>query len=126
MRVPEKAAPLDDVLKALKSLKLEELPREQQPLVEVALLLDQPQPMLREKILKAIKDKPLRLARIATRYTCEVSDNPMENRRLEEVTPEQVFTYGWQRKFEGAPDEAMMKAFEQLMVEAETAEEQDV
>ncbi len=66
IRLPQST--LDDALNAIASLKLPDCPQEAQPFLEVRLLLPKPEARIRERILAAIADKPVRLARISTQY----------------------------------------------------------
>ena len=69
LRIPSKAAPLEDVLVALDALDLPDRAFQERPYLEVNVLLDKPQARLREKITAALADKPVRLTRIHTEYT---------------------------------------------------------
>ncbi|OAN14251.1 exonuclease sbcCD subunit D [Photobacterium jeanii] len=119
LKVPTKAAPLDLVLAELKALEVEELPREQQPFLEVHVLLDQPQALLREKVLQAIDGKAVRLAKITPHYQQTEQQNPLNQQRLSEVSPQQVFALSWAKKYDGEPNTAMATAFEELLIHVE-------
>ncbi|KJG07060.1 metallophosphatase [Photobacterium angustum] len=122
LKVPTKPTPLDEVLAALKALPDDELPREQQPFLEVHVLLDKPQALLREKVLQALEGKSVRLAKITPHYShCEQQDS-LQHRRLSEVSPQQVFALSWNKKFDGEPTEAMAEAFETLLTQVEEQE----
>ncbi len=97
-RVPEKPAPLDTVLANLAALAPQALPLAQQPLLDVPVLLDKPQPMLREKILAVLEGKPVRLAKITPHYREKSQDTDFRQQRLSEVEPFQVLRHGWQQK----------------------------
>lgn len=122
LRVPEKALPLDSVIKELEQWCPETLPIEQQPLLEVPVLMDAPQPLLREKIRAALEGKSVRLAKITPTYSQQASQSPLDHKRLDEVTPEQVFDFGWQQKFEGEPSSAIKSAFTQLLDQRDNEE----
>ena len=64
LRVPATPQPLEAVLLALAALELAELPPERQPLLEVRVLLDAPEPGLRARVESALAGKPVRLAKI--------------------------------------------------------------
>lgn len=72
LKAPAKPAPLDEVLAVLKALPDDELPREQQPFLEVHVLLDKPQALLREKVLQALEGKRYVLLK-SLRITINVS-----------------------------------------------------
>jgi len=115
IRLPKKAEPLEEVLSQLADLKLEALPEEQQPWLELNIRLEQPQPDLRQKIEKALGDKPIRLIKITTSYTGKhesLADEVKEE--LEDLKPEDVFKRCWKRKHsEQIPDE-YLQAFREL------------
>ncbi|WP_316934127.1 exonuclease SbcCD subunit D C-terminal domain-containing protein [Grimontia hollisae] len=123
LRKPSKPQPLDVVLQELKNWQPDTLPRESQPLVEVPVLMDAPQPMLREKIHAALEGKPVRLARIAPHYTQQDQAEHFAAKRLDDVSPEQVFQYGWEQKFDGAPPQEICDAFHALLTMVEEQEE---
>lgn len=119
LKVPAKAAPLEEVLVALKALPDDELAREQQPFLEVHVLLDKPQALLREKVLLALEGKSVRLAKITPHYQHVEQQDSLQHRRLSEVSPQQVFALSWNKKYDGEPDVAMTAAFEALLVQVE-------
>ncbi|WP_318514209.1 exonuclease SbcCD subunit D C-terminal domain-containing protein [Photobacterium leiognathi] len=122
LKVPTKSAPLDEVLAALKALPDDELPREQQPFLEVHVLLDKPQALLREKVLQALEGKSVRLAKITPHYNQREQQDSLQHRRLSDVSPQQVFALSWNKKFDGEPTEAMAEAFETLLTQVEEQE----
>ena len=101
LRMPEKPVSLDETLKILKKWQIEPLEKHQQPLVEVPVLLSEPEPMLREKIQQVLEGKPIRLAKITPHYENKTQETAFNHKRLDEVSVEQVFLYGWQQKFSG-------------------------
>ncbi|WP_305402724.1 exonuclease SbcCD subunit D C-terminal domain-containing protein [Photobacterium leiognathi] len=122
LKVPTKPAPLDEVLAALKALPDDKLPREQQPFLEVHVLLDKPQALLREKVLQALEGKSVRLAKITPHYNQREQQDSLQHRRLSDVSPQQVFALSWNKKFDGEPTEAMAEAFETLLTQVEEQE----
>ncbi|UKA24841.1 exonuclease SbcCD subunit D C-terminal domain-containing protein [Photobacterium damselae subsp. damselae] len=124
LKVPTKPAPLDEVLAALKALPDDELPREQQPFLEVHVLLDKPQALLREKVLQALEGKAVRLAKITPHYNQREQQDSLQHRRLSDVSPQQVFALSWNKKFDGEPTEAMVEAFETLLTQVEEQDEE--
>ncbi|MCL2875911.1 MAG: exonuclease SbcCD subunit D C-terminal domain-containing protein [Betaproteobacteria bacterium] len=64
LRVPERFAPLDEVLQALKALEIDAAQQDLQPLLEVQLLASLPPTDLRAQVEAALADKPVRLAGI--------------------------------------------------------------
>ncbi|PKQ81100.1 exonuclease sbcCD subunit D [Aeromonas sobria] len=115
IRLPQST--LDDALKAIASLELPACPQEAQPFLEVRLLLPKPEARIRERILAAIADKPLRLARITTSYqgSGEGLADSRERRRLDELSPSEVFSLCYQRQFEGEPEAELVASFEEIL-----------
>ncbi len=122
LKAPTKPAPLDEVLVALKALPNDVLPHNQQPFLEVHVLLDKPQALLREKVLQALAGKSVRLAKITPHYTQREQQNGLQHRRLSDASPQQVFALSWAKKFEGEPTQAMLDAFETLLTQVEEQE----
>ncbi|MEN3755909.1 exonuclease SbcCD subunit D C-terminal domain-containing protein [Aeromonas veronii] len=115
IRLPQST--LDDALKAIASLELPACPQEAQPFLEVRLLLPKPEARIRERILAAIADKPVRLARITTSYQGSgggLADG-REQRRLAELSPTEVFRLCYQRQFEGEPEAGLVASFEEIL-----------
>ncbi|MGL5323254.1 MAG: exonuclease SbcCD subunit D C-terminal domain-containing protein, partial [Aeromonas sp.] len=115
IRLPQST--LDDALKAIASLELPACPQEAQPFLEVRLLLPKPEARIRERILAAIADKPVRLARISTQYqgSGEGLADGRERRRLDELSPTEVFRLCYQRQFEGEPEAGLVASFEEIL-----------
>lgn len=115
IRLPQ--SPLDDALKAIEALTLPPCPQEAQPFLEVRLLLPKPEARIRERILAAIADKPVRLARISTQYqgSGEGLADGRERRRLDELSPTEVFRLCYQRQFEGEPEAQLIASFEEIL-----------
>ncbi|ODP96875.1 MULTISPECIES: exonuclease SbcCD subunit D C-terminal domain-containing protein [unclassified Salinivibrio] len=124
LRVPDKPAPLDEVIEALQALTLSSLSLDMQPLLEVPVLLDAPQPMLREKILAALEGQPIRLAKITPHYRDRTHERQFREQRLSDVEPFQVFRHGWQQKYQGEPDPAIAATFSHLLEQLEQDEDQ--
>ncbi|MFM5512655.1 exonuclease SbcCD subunit D C-terminal domain-containing protein [Aeromonas veronii] len=115
IRLPQST--LDDALSAIASLELPDCPQEAQPFLEVRLLLPKPEARIRERILAAIADKPVRLARISTQYqgSGEGLADGRERRRLDELSPTEVFRLCYQRQFEGEPEAGLVASFEEIL-----------
>ena len=123
LSIPAKPAPLDEVLQELAQLELTDRAHEQQPFLEVNILLDKPQALLREKVLQAINDKPVRLTKINPHYLQQDTQNKLQHRRLADVSPEQVFALGWSKKYQGEPDALMQHAFAELLLASDESVE---
>lgn len=115
IRLPQST--LDDALNAIASLELPDCPQEAQPFLEVRLLLPKPEARIRERILASIADKPVRLARISTQYqgSGEGLADGRERRRLDELSPTEVFRLCYQRQFEGEPEAGLVASFEEIL-----------
>lgn len=122
LKIPASPATLDQVLDELAALDAEEVPREQQPLLEVHVLLDKPQALLREKVLQALEGKAVRLAKITPHYQQQEQQDNWGHRRLSDVSPQQVFALSWAKKYDGEPNEEMAAAFESLLFQLEDSE----
>ncbi|CAJ1824277.1 exonuclease SbcCD subunit D C-terminal domain-containing protein [Aeromonas jandaei] len=115
IRLPQ--SPLDEALEAIEALTLPPCPQEAQPFLEVRLQLPKPEARIRERILAAIADKPVRLARISTQYqgSGEGLADGRERRRLDELSPTEVFRLCYQRQFEGEPEAQLVASFEEIL-----------
>jgi len=119
LRIPngKDFAVLPEVLGQLQSLKLENLPVEQQPLLELRIRLEKPEPGLRQQIEEAIAKLPVRLLKISTAYSGSeksLADLKIEE-RLEELQPLDVFQRCYQNKYDQDAPEAMNALFNQLV-----------
>ena len=91
IRLPQSG--LDEALQAIEALALPACPQQAQPFLEVRLLLPKPEARIRERVLAAIGDKPVRLARITTSYQGSgqgLADGAGQ-RRLDELSPPRCF-----------------------------------
>lgn len=123
LRVPAEPQPLAEVEAALAALDSRaHLPPDEQPIVEVPVLLTQPEPLLRARIEAAMQGKGLRLARIATRYagSGQALADALPQAALQDLQPEQVLRQRWAREHEGEPPADLLAAFHQLLGEAQT------
>lgn len=123
LRVPEKPAPLAQVLVALTALDIpHDTPAECMPFLEVRVRLNAPEPGLRAAIEQAIEGKPVRLAKIDTSFAqrdvSTTSDVALAE--LERLHPDQIFDRLYQSKFgddnqSGTPPE-ISAAFAELLL----------
>ena len=115
IRLPE--SELEGALKAIEALSLPARPSEAQPFLEVRLLLPRPEARIRERILAALVDKPVRLARISTRYlgSGQGLADGQNQRRLDELSPTEVFRLCYQRQFDGEPGAELVASFEEIL-----------
>lgn len=117
IRLPESS--IDEALDAIAALSLPDLPGEAQPFLEVRLLLPKPEARIRERVLAAMAGKPVRLARISTRYqgSGQGLADGTNRRRLDEISPTEVFRLCYQRQFEGEPAPELIASFEEILVQ---------
>ena len=123
MSIPAKAQPLEDVLALLQALPAQQQSEHLQPLLEVKILLDKPQAMLRETISKAIEGKSVRLVKITTQYK-ESSQQPLlfDGKKLDQLQPEQVFSLKYLQQFGEKPPAQYISAFAHLLSETHQQE----
>ena len=121
IRLPQSG--LDEALQAIEALALHPCPQEAQPFLEVRLLLPKPEARIRERVLAAIGDKPVRLARITTSYQGSgqgLADGAGQ-RRLDELSPTEVFRLCYQRQFDGEPEAELVASFEEILEQVKEA-----
>jgi len=121
LRVPSRPALLPEVLAELEALELSVAPPEQQPLLEVRVRLDAPEPGLRARIEKALEDKPVRLAKIETSSAARGAlpdDATMTLDQLDKLKPDDIFRQLYQQKFGGDAPADQLSAFAELMLPA--------
>ncbi len=122
LRVPTEASPLAEVEAALVAMASRtHLPPDEWPIIEVPVLLEQPEPALRSKIEKALEGKGVRLARISTRYTGtgQALADALPMASLNDLQPEDVLRQRWAREHEGEPPADLLAAYHQLLGEAQ-------
>jgi exonuclease SbcD len=119
LRIPngKDFAVLPEVIVQLQSLIFEDLPVEQQPLLELRIRLEKPEPGLRQQIEEVIAKLPVRLLKISTAYSGSersLADLNIEE-RLEELQPLDVFQRCYQNKYDQDAPEAMNALFNELV-----------
>lgn len=105
------------VIEHLEGLSLDDLPLEQRPLLELRILLDKPEPGLRQQIEEVIAKLPVRLLKISTAYSSSgntLADINIEE-RLEELQPLDVFQRCYQNKYDQDAPDAMNALFNELV-----------
>ncbi|MDR0893242.1 MAG: exonuclease SbcCD subunit D C-terminal domain-containing protein [Mediterranea sp.] len=113
--VPERgAARPDEVLAALQALPE---PESAAPYLEVRVLLEEPEPMLRREVEEALKEKKYRLARIVSSYRSgeakgeEAEETWMQG--LQEMAPLQVAQAVFERTYHTAMPTELIDLFEE-------------
>jgi len=119
LKVPATPLPLDQVLIALAQLDLPQVQEQLQPLLEVVVLLDSPQSMLRGQIVKALQGKCVRLVKITTHYQDSPSTSPLiQGENLDQIQPQQVFELKYKQQFNAQPPHKYLAAFNDLLVKS--------
>lgn len=118
LQVPKTPAPLEEVLVQLHALELEERPETHWPYLLVRVLLSQPEPSLRAQVELALKDKPVRLARIETtterRDTAETVTSVSVD-ELNSLKPEEFFQKLYAHRFGNDVPPELLRAFSELL-----------
>lgn len=122
LRLPARPADLDTVLTQLRALALPQVEPARRPYLDVQLLLDKPQALIREKVLAALEDKPVRLAKISVSYPPRSQAQGALLPRLAELTPEQAFRLCYQRRFDGEPEPQLQQLFSELVQQVDEEE----
>ncbi|MBF0543511.1 MAG: exonuclease SbcCD subunit D C-terminal domain-containing protein [Candidatus Riflebacteria bacterium] len=93
-------------------------PRDSWPLVEIRVLLDSPDPFLKNEIENVAKNKALVIIRIESSYRNAVNEKqlPLD---LDKISPMEMFTMKWKKDFQADPDEALLKAFREVLQEVQ-------
>lgn len=126
LRIPENGAlTLDDAVNAIQALTLPDHPRAQQPFVEIAILINGPEPHLQARILAALEGKPVRLTRIRRVAAQSEQTTPLSDptRDLSDLRAEDIFLAIHQREHQTPPSEALSRAFAELLLEASREED---
>ncbi|NRR32394.1 exonuclease SbcCD subunit D C-terminal domain-containing protein [Oxalobacteraceae bacterium] len=119
LRVPKRPAPLPQVLEELAALEFAPLPPHAQPLLEVRVRLDAPEPGLRARIEAALDGKPVRLAKIETSSAARTSSPDaaiMTLDQLDQLKPDDIFRQLYQQKFDSEAPPEQLSAFAELML----------
>ncbi|MYM26558.1 exonuclease subunit SbcD [Duganella sp. FT135W] len=119
LRIPSKPAPLAQVLEELAALSPPDAPAEQQPYLEVRVLLEQPEPGLRARIEAALDGKAVRLAKIETSTaarTSSIDKEVMTLDQLEKLKPDDIFKQLYQQRFGNDAPADQLSAFAELML----------
>jgi len=119
LKVPAQPEPLPQVLAQLKQLALEPLDSVQQPLLEVNVLLEKPQSMLREQIVKALEGQSVRLVKITTHYLDKQQNSVRKlTDNLDQIKPEQVFKLKYQQQYNNDVPPRYLNAFNELLAKS--------
>jgi exonuclease SbcD len=117
LRVPAQPAPLDEVLAALAALDLPDAPPQQQPFLEVRVLLEGPEPGLRAQVEAALNGKPVRLAKIEPTRRHAAPDSAGEALSLDQLAqlqPDDIFRRLWAQRYGDEAPPEQLSAFAEL------------
>ncbi|WP_339408287.1 exonuclease SbcCD subunit D C-terminal domain-containing protein [Pseudomonas helleri] len=123
-------APLAEILTQLAELPDTDLlaDTQRQPWLEVRVILDEPQPDLRQQIETALQGKSVRLVRIAAEYAGSGSQSSADDAarliELDQMTPQELFSRAWQESYGSEADEQTLKDFAVLLQEVQLEGEQ--
>lgn len=114
------------ILKALKELPETEAVA---PYLEVKVLLEEPEPMLRQEIEEALADKNYRLARIVSTYRTDIGNTVKENenwkRGLQEMFPLQIAQSAFEKIYQVEMPVELTGLFEEAYLAAIRKEEEE-
>lgn len=114
------------ILEALKELPETEVVA---PYLEVKVLLEEPEPMLRQEIEDALADKNYRLARIVSTYRTETGNTTKENenwkRGLQEMSPLQIAQSAFEKIYQVEMPVELTGLFEEAYLAATRKEEEE-
>lgn len=117
LRVPAQPAPLDEVLAALEALEVPDAPPQQQPFLEVRVLLEGPEPGLRSRVEAALAGKPVRLAKIEPTRRHAAPDTIEEALSLDQLAqlqPDDIFRRLWTQRYGDEAPPEQLAAFAEL------------
>jgi exonuclease SbcD len=122
LRVPQIAAPLDEVLDRLRALDVVDRPVDERPFLEVRVRLDKPLPSLRAQIEEALQGKAVRLTRVEREGQgdgASLADVAravgVDAPALAELSPTAVFAALYRRSFDGDPPAELVAALRALV-----------
>jgi exonuclease SbcD len=119
LRIPKKAAPIEEVLSALEALDLpDDLPTEQWPYLQVRVQLSQPEPTLRAQVETALNGKPVRLVRIETSTVHAGGSVPVPEVSIDELSnlnQSDYFEKLYVHRYGSSPSGEIMSAFAELL-----------
>jgi exonuclease SbcD len=121
-------APLAEVLEQLAEMPLIDLLEDpnRQPWLEVRVILDEPQPDLRQQIDSALYGKAVRLIRIGAEYAGRGNheDDDLAFVELARMTPQDLFSRAWEQAYGNPVDEQALADFALLLQDVQLEEQQ--
>ncbi|MDE1165676.1 MAG: exonuclease SbcCD subunit D C-terminal domain-containing protein [Pseudomonas sp.] len=98
-----------------------------QPWLEVRVILDEPQPDLRQQIETALSNKAVRLVRIAAEYAGSAHADGNDSAALidlDQLTPQELFSRAWLAQYGNEVDQGTLDDFAQLLQDVQQEAEQ--
>ncbi|MDT8439579.1 MAG: exonuclease SbcCD subunit D C-terminal domain-containing protein [Wenzhouxiangellaceae bacterium] len=118
LRIPRKPAPLQDVLRELEPLAIDDVEPGHEPWLEVQVLLEGPEPGLRQKIEEALAEKRVRLVKISpTRQTVVANGEPEETEadlELKLEKPDRMFIRRYHEEWGQEPGIELLALFREV------------
>ena len=118
LRIPQKPAPIDEVLNALRALNLPPTATQQTwPYLQVRVRLDAPEPGLRTRIEAALEGKPVRLVKIEAVSALAPGGQaaPVSLDDLQQLQPADIFQRLYRQRYENEVPTPQLAAFHQLL-----------
>lgn len=127
IRIPngQQFSPLAEALEQLENYKFATgLADYQQPVLEMRIALEKPEPGLRQQVEQCVADLPVRLLKISIAYSGSGKGlaDIVEEERLEELQAEQVFQRCYQNKYDSAASGEILALFNELQENLQGAE----
>lgn len=100
------------------------------PYLEVKVLLEEPEPMLRQEVEEALADKNYRLARIVSTYHKDKGEEKQEKddwrRGLQEMSPLQIAQSAFEKIYQTEMPGELTELFQEAYISATRKEEEEV
>jgi exonuclease SbcD len=126
-RIPPEPQPIEEVLALLEAQDWpSSTPDYLQPYLQVRVLLDKPEPSLRSKIEQVLENKGVRLVKIESSYKGREQNQEPAFLSLEDVQkiqPDEVFLRLYQQKYGNPPDTALLTLFRDLLNQYQSDEQ---
>ncbi len=122
LRIPERPAPVDEVLAQLAAFDFPVSAGIQlHPYLEVRVQLDMPEPGLRARIEAVLENKPVRLAKIETSLSNKICEKipSMSLDDLNRLQPEDIFKRLYESRFSTEVPPLQLAAFNKLLLESD-------
>ena len=113
-------ADLATILNLLAERNLPEVDDIQRPYLELRILMDKPEPNLRQQVDSALANLPVRLLTIKQSFTGD--NTPLAEvfeQRLEELQPLAVFEQCYRNKYDSPPPDELSALFNELLIEVQ-------